>query len=291
MRKPIIFVGVAALAAIGLAWYFKRERNASSQETNRLSRELAAFQRPTGDGQRLAGVGLSSGVRDQTQAGKTGTGDVPAKPKSDPAVLARAHAYQKIVESVRYGALFRALGLSSTQIDQFLDNKLRSEADNVDVLTSLRAEGVAASDPGGQMLLKEVSDEYSAAQAALLGADAMTQVSQYERSMPAREYIDNLDGEATLEGAPLSPDQKATLTALIAQAMNPDSAGPSHSLGDLDWAAIDAEAHAFLSPAQFELFAGTEAPGPGNGVTSRFFEQMTSLIQAGARADSSAANH
>jgi len=134
--------------------------------------------------------------------------------------------------------------------------------------------------------MAQATNGFQAMQTALLGADGAAQLRQYENAMPVRSYVDNLQGEATLAGAPLSSDQAGALMVLIRQAMQPDANGAGRSLGDLDWAAIDAEARTFLSPAQFELYTTTEPPGPMGGGSARFYRRLNTLVQAEAQADS-----
>ncbi len=292
MNKAMVCTGVVALAAMGLAWYFKRERNACILETNRLARDLDALQHRAHDGRQQEGVGPVSGVVTEAASVRKATeSGFLAKLNNDPATQLRYDAYERVRFAIGFGPLFRALGLSPVQINQFLDNKLKHDANMRDILASLDAEGLSPSDSAGRKLLQEASEEYRAAQSALLGPDGIAQATQYERLIPAHECVDDLDGQATLEGEPLSAEQVAALTSVVSQAMTPDSAGKWHSLGDLDWSVVDLAAQSLLTPAQMTLFTTTETPGPAGSGGTRFMHQMISLVQAGARADSSSGKH
>jgi hypothetical protein len=288
MNKKVLCAGVIAVAAMGLAWHFKRERNACIIETNRLARDLAALQHRSNDDRRQERDSLvSSVVRGQTSGRKPEENGFYANLKNDPAMQSRYDAYEKARFAITYASLFRALGLSPAQIDQFLDNKVKYNENMRDISASLEAEGLSPYDPAGRKLVQEASQEYNAAQVVLLGPDGMAQAKQFENLAPAHECVDDLDGLATLEGAPLSAEQVAALTSLISQAMQPDTSGKWKSLGDLDWSAVDATAQTFLSPAQFDMFTTTETPGPTGTGGSKFMHQMISQVQAGAREDAS----
>jgi hypothetical protein len=292
MKPSVLATGIVALAAMALAWHFKSVRNMDILEMNQLTRNLVTLQQRERESRRqseFAQISASSYVSPIKKAEANWVG---MNPTNDEVSRARSNVYQKVSESIRYGPLFRALGLSLTQIDQFLDNKQRYEANISDIYASLAAQGLSRTDPAGQKLMQEASDEYAEAQTGLLGAPGAAQASQFEMLIPAHESVDDLNGEATLEGVPLSSDQLAALTTLISDALLAGTNGKfARSLGDLDWSTIDAAAQSFLSPTQFKLFTTTEPPGPGGTGTSRFLHQMTSLVTAGAKADSSAGRH
>ncbi|HWA85286.1 MAG TPA: hypothetical protein VG710_03615 [Opitutus sp.] len=183
--------------------------------------------------------------------------------------------------SVTYGPLYRMLGLTPAQIDQFEQNLLRREEQFSDLAASAHHQGIAISDPAMQKLARKAGQDYEAAQRALLGDSGERQVMEYDHTNPYREVASGLVETAAMAGAPLAAGQIEQLAQVLV-ASNPHR-GTNLDFPDyIDWQLVHEQAKSFLSPEQL-TFIETSEPSSGAHFLSALHAAVTQAAAEDAR--------
>lgn len=109
--------------------------------------------------------------------------------------------------------------------------------------------------------------EFTAAAQEALGADLYGQFQIYERQRPAWDYVSGYAGMLSLVDKPLSMEQAAQLTDVIANLTPAFQKGGHvdlHGMGATGWDAVYSAAAKFLTPEQLDVFKNI-----GDGTSTR----------------------
>lgn len=194
--------------------------------------------------------------------------------RENPALRSDYFASERLNLEARYGPLLAELDLGPDQSARFKDLMVAHAQDLLEIRLAALPGGAGGS--GADVATREAADErLRAAQAELLGDAGYRQLQQYERLLPVRYEVDTLAGSLVLTDAPLASAQAEQLVRIIANASVAYQNGaaadtPMPGNGELltplmlahrsieeniDWNAVLTQAHAVLTPEQFDLFS------------------------------------
>jgi hypothetical protein len=279
------FLLVAALAAVGfllMAWRYHAQARSAQNRIQALQLEVTA-DRAKRDRQeaRLKAA--------HTKPTATAKADKPKASggvnfleilRTDPRVQSRFIAYEKSGLGMKYGPLFRDLGLTPGQIARCEDNLSKRDELYLDLDEATRTQGIHGG-PAAAKVYDQMLAGYTADQVALLGSDGAQKLNDYDTTFASTAMVNGMAGGATVAGNPLTADQLQQLSGAVLAAtkaitvMDPDG---------VDWAAVDAKASSFLTPEQLNLLQNGEFIGPF-GMGSRFQIRLNNLISQADQAD------
>jgi hypothetical protein len=297
----VVFTVVLTTATVGFAWKeHLATRNArialaaaahrrAGMEAGvwRMEAWIAALEKDRANLPTTSGQGKTSAISEppKTTAADqrpSATDLILKDPKLQILYLAAARAAQ----AATYTPLFRELGLSPAQREQFMGIVMKREELNTDLLAVTRAQGRPADDPAVATLKQQAADEAKAALTDLLGADGYPQVPQFERTVVVRYMVGQFAGVAALDGNPLSPEQAGQMTQALAAASSTYRSGGSVSNSSIDWDAADQGVVGILTPAQLNLYWTIEPIGGG---ISRWSGRLLTLIDRAQKAEAAEA--
>jgi hypothetical protein len=155
-----------------------------------------------------------------------------------------------------YRPLFEQLQLSDARQAQFLTNLRKRGEQEMDLSAIIETQQVSANDPAITRMRQQMTDEFRAAQTAVLGEAGYRRLEDYERSIAAREFVNEVAGASAILGRGITAAQ----ADLLAEAMAGASAGyregrmATRNIGDIDWDQVLANAAGTLSKEQFGVF-------------------------------------
>jgi hypothetical protein len=189
----------------------------------------------------------------------------------------------KAEAAAKYGALFRALALSPTEIGKFQDILIKRDEQNMDLTAIKQSQGLSDQDATVMKLQKENEAEYQAAQQALLGETRYRQLQDYERTTYVREMVNGWAGGAVVEARlPFTAPQAEQLIQVLANTSSSYRNGGAVKPFEIDWDAADAQARSILSEAQFNLYKTMEPPLP---LGARYQNQLYGAVARATRAE------
>jgi RNA polymerase sigma factor (sigma-70 family) len=142
-----------------------------------------------------------------------------------------------------YAPLFKSLGLSSDQIEQFLDLMVREQA-------GLRWDSDTQS-PIGEFDIGDLSKvERENKLHELLGDDGYHSYQEFDRTRTARELAAQLGSSAYFTAAPLTTVQASQLVQILSQSSADYQQGKSVSASSIEWDAAITRAQDVLSASQ-----------------------------------------
>ena len=155
--------------------------------------------------------------------------------------------------SQRYGPLFQSLGLSTEQRARFKEIMAAGTTRSADIAAAADAQQLARTDPAVAALRDQSEKQTQTELVALLGERSYAELKEYDRTIPVRGLADGLAVQlAAVE--PLSAKQADGLTRALATASAAFRKGGYATSADVDWASVDEEAKAILTPAQFAIW-------------------------------------
>ena len=188
----------------------------------------------------------------------------------NPELQARYLAARRRDLGVTYGPYLAEAGLTPAQAEKFKDIKVAAVENAMDLNSTMRARGLAETDPAVQLLRSQSEEAMHAAERDLLGEAGYQQLAEYERKMPTREFVSGLAASLVFSGDPISATQANQLTQILAEASESYRNGtqaisPGPNLDEplrtrqparepIDSAQALARARAVLSPAQYAAF-------------------------------------
>ncbi len=168
---------------------------------------------------------------------------------------------------VAYGPFVAESGLPPDQASRLLDIKLAEAENAMDLNSITRARGLAESDPAVQAMRRQSEETMQAAERDLLGEAGYQRLVEFERTLPARDYVGGIAASLVFSGDPLSPAQASQLTQILAEANETyrngaQALGPSPNLDEpmrlrqpgqepINSTQALAQARAVLSPTQY----------------------------------------
>jgi hypothetical protein len=155
-----------------------------------------------------------------------------------------------------YGPLCAQLRLSDAQVAQFLANVKKRTEQEMDVSAIQETQKLLADDPVIGKMRQQMSDEFLAAQRTLLGEAGLREFETYNRSVPAREFVNEFAGASVILGASVTGAQADALTEIMANASSSYRQGrtATRNAGDINWDEVLAGAARTLSEPQFAVF-------------------------------------
>lgn len=178
---------------------------------------------------------------------------------------------------VTYAPFFRTLGISGEQIAQFEAIAARRDEQQFDLGALLRAGKLSLQDPNAGKLWTQVDLDFTAGAKAVLGEAGFQQLQDFERTLPAREIVRSMAGEAAVYGQPLTADQAERMTRILAEASADYRRGAKASSNFIEWDRVDAQAREVLSAVQWSWFT--------NDYAGRFSNQFDALANRAQRKD------
>lgn len=299
-------VSVATVVAFGIAWYFARSAGTLEAERAAIVKQRAAsIAKVQAMQQRLDAV---TAERDRQEAtlrelkikAASPKPTAPAKPqvKLGPTIDERLQnepdtqvywlASQRSQVVAKYRAFVRQAGLSAEQIEAFYDALIKRDEQVMDVSSIIRKQGLAQPDEATAKLLAKADTDLKDAQRALLGEEGFRQLTEYNRTSWLRELVNGIVGGAVVVARePLTAQQAEQLLQVMANASPSYQRGGSAGTSDVDWDIVDAQARAFLSPAQYALLTTMEPPLPvGARFQSKLYREVNNANKR-AKAESS----
>lgn len=181
----------------------------------------------------------------------------------------------------RYAGLFRQLGLSAEQREQFVRNLSQREERDSDLSAAAQAVGVELNAEEISSARGEIYSEYAVAQKALLGEAGYRALQEYDRTAGLREVVANLAGLAAVNGVALSPAQAEQLVSELAEAVPAYRNGGRASLLEAEPDAVQAALARVLTAEQQAVLATQEAPGVAGGLFhARWNAELTRATSA-----------
>ena len=164
---------------------------------------------------------------------------------------------------LRFGALYRALNLSSEQIAKFESTLTEGQQGVVDVWAEASKQGLptggnSASSTSVARLTSGPLGIMENGLKELLGEAGYENFKQFEKARGNRELIASLAGALYVSEAPLTAAQGESLAEVLASTtrtertpMADDGKGQLNRISTVtDWAGVQKKAQAFLSPPQ-----------------------------------------
>lgn len=164
---------------------------------------------------------------------------------------------------LRYGPLYRALGLSPEQIAKFEATLTEGQQGVVDVWTEASKQGLpmggnSASSTSVARMTSGPLGIMENGLKELLGEAGFENYKQFDKARGSRELITSLAGGLYSSAAPLTPAQGESLAAALANntrtervPMIDDGKNPLYRISEVtDWAGVQMQAQGFLSAPQ-----------------------------------------
>lgn len=173
---------------------------------------------------------------------------------NDPAKMAEYAKNFRAGLDLRWGGMFKAVGLSPEQIEKFKDVELWLQEASVDLQAAIAAQGLDPSGAEAQKLWKDYSQLRSTKKAEALG-DLAERYFEYLGTQSVRDYAQQLAWTGIYTGESISSAQvERTADVLIANTKRVATRSGAKwvDLATLDWTAASAQLKDVLSPAQIE---------------------------------------
>jgi hypothetical protein len=284
-RRFLLAAAVMAAAFAFLALHYFGRAQAARARIAVLQDEMRVAQaRRTRLAEHLKVAQAKVSARARAATATNGGGNWLERARTDPAVQNRLIAYEKSGLGMRYGPLFKALGLTPDQVARCEDNLSKRDELYMDLDEAMRSQGIAGG-PAAAQLYDQMFAGYHADQLALLGPDGVQKLKDYDTAFPSTAMVNGMAGGATVAGIPLTPEQLQQLSGAVLAATRVTSATVPDGI---DWAAVDAKEAGLLTPAQLNLLQNADFLGPF-GMGSRFQFRLNNLITQADQADRTAA--
>jgi hypothetical protein len=126
---------------------------------------------------------------------------------------------QKGMLDGRYAALFKQLSLTPAQLEQFKELLVEKQSALMDVLAAARAQGL---DPrtdrdAVRQLIATTQAEIDGNIRAAVGETAFAEYQEYERTLPYRGVVGQLEQRLSYTAAPLTTDQNRQMIDILAE--------------------------------------------------------------------------
>ncbi len=159
---------------------------------------------------------------------------------------------------VRFGEMYKSLGLTSEQIEKFEDMATAHEDDRETLYAAAAQQGL---DPAAGNVLV-LHDQYMNQYYASLGIDLSPAVeaavqqldSERNRVGPLQSVVEAADMTIDVDATPYSGRQRSDLVRMLAGLSPSYQAGGSADVDSVDWTAARTQAATILSGAQLQAF-------------------------------------
>lgn len=135
-----------------------------------------------------------------------------------PEVQAIVNSAEKAVVDARYAALFRSLNLTPDQAQKLTALLVDKQNALQDVYAAAREQGInPRTDPDGfKKLVADAQSTINDSIKSLIGDQGMSQLTNYEQTMPQRNLVNVLQQRLSATDAPLTPSQADQLVQILA---------------------------------------------------------------------------
>ncbi|MCX6951620.1 MAG: hypothetical protein NTV51_05485 [Verrucomicrobia bacterium] len=270
MRSKIISVVFAVAVLVGAVRFVLKQHTARTEaehaateaEKRRVTLEAEVRQAE----QKLAATAAERAQAQAALAARPKPVAAPARPAPAPmTALRNALLNDPQLQNLRLAAvrpklrasylpLFEQLGLTEAQAAQFLAIAEKRGEQEMDLAAVMETRRLPAGDPEIVTLKRQMADEFRAAQTALLGAEGWRQLEAYERSIPAREFVNEFAGAATVVGTGITRAQADALAVALTGASPAHAQGGTVTTENIDWDKALVGAAATLSAEQMAVF-------------------------------------
>lgn len=188
------------------------------------------------------------------------TADRRAALRDDPRVqnLQLAAADAKFRTS--YRPLWDALQLAEPRQQEFLAILRRRAEQEMDLAAIVEKKQAPEDDPIFLQLKQQLAAETRAALAPVLGEAGLKQFETYERSVPAREFVNGFAGATAVAGLGITAAQAEALTVTLANASATYRDGGAATVPSIDWEKALGDAAAILPEPQLAFFKNATLP-------------------------------
>ncbi len=176
--------------------------------------------------------------------------------RDDPKLQLLSLQLNKASYAGRYAAFYSRAKLTLEQIERLeaaLCGRREATMDIQDVGLALGNSAHAEA----QKLMDAARDASRAEFEQLLGPELARQFAEYERTLPARDFVAEFAGASVVFGAPLPRETAERVIELICSASPSYSNGKAVSLEAVDWNTVDQQVAQLLTPAQLQWFKST----------------------------------
>lgn len=172
---------------------------------------------------------------------------------------------QKAGLDSHYSALFKALNLTPDQLDKFKNLLVEKRTAMMDVMAAAREQGInPRTDPNAfRQLIANAQAEIDNSIKTTLGETAFNQYQNYEKTLPQRGVVDQLQGRLSYSGTPLSTAQSEQMVQILA------TTAPARATGNM--------------PLPLTPFGNTAAAALGGGgarITDAAINQSLGVLAA-----------
>jgi hypothetical protein len=125
---------------------------------------------------------------------------------------------QKAALDARYSSLFKSLHLTPEQLDKFKSLLVEKQNAVMDVMAAARAQGLNPRDNRDQIaqLIQGTQAEVDSTIRSTLGEDAYSQYQTYEKTLPQRNTVGQLQARLSYTDQPLTTQQSEQMVSLLA---------------------------------------------------------------------------
>lgn len=212
------------------------------EKSNKQLRDQLAGQRRDGEADALAVIN-GDGPSDRPGRGPDGRGGRGGNPMQQltavrdllnkPEVMALLSVQQKAAVEARYAALFKSLNLSPDQAEKLKAVLAERQTTMMDVMSAARDQGIdPRRDPEAfQKLMAMAQNDINSSIKAVIGDSGFAQFETYEKTLPQRNVVNQLQQRLSYTDTPLSTAQAEQLVRILAAntpapAANPAPVGP-----------------------------------------------------------------
>ncbi|MBX3750383.1 MAG: hypothetical protein KF897_09865 [Opitutaceae bacterium] len=158
------------------------------------------------------------GAADVTRRGDRAFGQV-MQVLENPDYQTLMNLTQKGMLDGRYAALFKQLKLTPQQLEQFKEYLVEKQTAVMDVLAAARAQGLDPRKDGEAIgtMMKATQAEIDANIRAALGDSTFETYQEYERTLPTRNVIGQLESRLSYSGTPLTQSQSQEMVRILAE--------------------------------------------------------------------------
>jgi hypothetical protein len=271
MRRPsLILVLIATVALLlALAWEsFRADREAEASlarvrgQRVQLDAEVRNAEKRLAEAKRARERLLARPAAPKPPAprrARAGAPNVNALLRNNPKLQTLYFNSLRAQQRNNYAPFFHTLGLSPEQIEKMEDLNLQAAERIMDLRWAAQSEGTGTGDPAYLALQQQVRDQLAADTRNLIGEAGYQQLQQLERAGPVSYVVGELGAAVAATPTPLSAEQGAQLTQILANASSGYQSGKVATLDTVDWDAALGQAQGILSEPQMMALQTTVA--------------------------------
>lgn len=232
MKNYVIFIlTLTTLGAGYLAWSQHRELTALRAAPG--NPERAAARRKAWSGSTSATATPEKSANNAPEPKNPGVPDGPRRGDrafnqvmqvlDNPDYQTLMNLTQKGMLDGRYAALFKQLKLTPQQLEQFKEYLVEKQSAVMDVLAAARNQGLDMRNDGEAIrtMMKATQDEIDANIRTALGDTAYDAYQDFERTLPTRNVIGQLESRLSYSATPLTESQNQEMVRILAETGEP----------------------------------------------------------------------